>query len=185
MSGSSKNFVDDPIKSFGYYNFLPGALEEFENDNDLVILPPDVDNLTVEEFNANELMFLEMRTDVAGRIEVVKTNPSDDHWDSSDDERSGGAEDDEEDNVSDSEHETNLKQSDDDNVAVIDNYVASEGEEDEKEMEVKNSTDGGIPAVDGPGMANSAGTVSEISDVDVELSFGVDEERTLFSVKDG
>ncbi|CAH1986093.1 unnamed protein product [Acanthoscelides obtectus] len=36
-----KPFFDDLVKTFGYYNFLPDALDDLKYNDDIVVLPPD------------------------------------------------------------------------------------------------------------------------------------------------
>ncbi|GLV46157.1 hypothetical protein CBL_02873 [Carabus blaptoides fortunei] len=81
------NFIDDPVSTYGYYNFFPGALAAIEEDDDLVIIPPNVDTLTdTEEMNENEILSVNMPNDVAGTIEIMKNAQPDSDWDTSDDE---------------------------------------------------------------------------------------------------
>lgn len=54
IADMASNFFDNPASTYGYHNFLPGALDALGEDDDLVILPPDVDSLTdEEEFDEN------------------------------------------------------------------------------------------------------------------------------------
>ncbi|KAF2890518.1 hypothetical protein ILUMI_15655 [Ignelater luminosus] len=75
-----------PVKAYGYHNFLPDALEALEDDDDLVILSPNVDQLTdEEEFNDNNILIADMPNDIAGQIQIIRTS-SESYYDSSDDE---------------------------------------------------------------------------------------------------
>lgn len=84
----ASNFFDNPASTYGYHNFLPGALDALEEDDDLVILPPDVDSLTdEEEFDENEIGPLQIPNDVTGHVEIIRNiNVDDEDWNSSDDE---------------------------------------------------------------------------------------------------
>ncbi|KAK9747478.1 hypothetical protein QE152_g5297 [Popillia japonica] len=89
----SERFFDDPVSTYGFHNFLPDALEYLRENDDIVIAPPDVDNLTdEEELDADDLLNVGIPNDVAGvgiRIQIMETFPHEDHWDSSDDELLG------------------------------------------------------------------------------------------------
>ncbi|KAF2888792.1 hypothetical protein ILUMI_17381 [Ignelater luminosus] len=61
-----------------YYNFLPDTLEALEDDDDLVILPPDVE----EEFNDSDIL----TADIADQIQIMRTTSAENHYLSSDDE---------------------------------------------------------------------------------------------------
>ncbi|KAF2884627.1 hypothetical protein ILUMI_21548 [Ignelater luminosus] len=69
MEMSWTNVVSDSVKTYGYRNILPDALEALEDDDDLVILSPDVDQLMdEEEFSDNDMLTADMPNDVADQI---------------------------------------------------------------------------------------------------------------------
>lgn len=69
------------MRTYRYYNFLPDALEALEEDDDIVILPPDMDQLTDEE----EFKRGTLPNHVAGKIEIMKPR-CEDGWDDSENE---------------------------------------------------------------------------------------------------
>lgn len=87
IADMASNFFDNPASTYGY-NFLTGVLDALDKDDDLVILPPDVDSLTdEEEFDENEIGPLQIPNDVAGHVKVIRNiNVYDEDWNSSDDE---------------------------------------------------------------------------------------------------
>ncbi|CAH2001621.1 unnamed protein product [Acanthoscelides obtectus] len=82
-----KPFFDDPVKTYGYYNFLTDALDDLKDDDDIVVLPPDAHYLTdEEELDENQLMANRMPQDVSGRLELFRQNSANDEFCSSDEE---------------------------------------------------------------------------------------------------
>ncbi|KAF5293821.1 hypothetical protein FQA39_LY03306 [Lamprigera yunnana] len=68
------------VSMYGYYNFLLGALDDLEDDDNIIIIPPEVDHLTdVEEFNDNEIQIMNMPNDVPGNIEIMENGQADEH----------------------------------------------------------------------------------------------------------